>query len=155
MGTSPNVAVTPSFNTSVGYPNQFKMGDYITIVSGETAAQAAFTATLNGEQDVYHVRLFPDCNGNGVSDVLDVASPVIFDCNANHVPDECELAVCLGAGTVPAASPWTSRGTTSRWSGRVPAPAARTTMPSTRARWAASRATRRGPARRGARRRTR
>jgi hypothetical protein len=36
-----------------------------------------------------------------VSDVTDIASPSVFDCNANHVPDGCESApVCLGAGTV-------------------------------------------------------
>src|SRR6185369_9514459 len=99
---SPNVAVTPQFDSSLGYPNQNKMGDYMTIVSGETGADVAFTATLNGEEDVYYVRVFPDCNGNGVSDVVDLASPSVFDCNANQVPDACENApVCLGAGSVP------------------------------------------------------
>ena len=54
--------------------NQGKIGDYITIVSARRVADVAYTATFNGEQDVYHVRVFPDCNGNGVSDVTDIAS---------------------------------------------------------------------------------
>jgi hypothetical protein len=98
---SPNVAVTPSFDSTIGYPQQNKMGDYITLVSDATGAHVAYAATFNGEQDVYYARLFPDCNGNGVSDIADLASPEIFDCNANHVPDGCEAApVCLGAGAV-------------------------------------------------------
>ena len=98
---SPNVAVTPSFDSSVGYPNQAKMGDYMTIVSGPAVGDVAFAATFNGEEDVYHVRVFPDCNGNGISDITDLADPSVFDCNANHVPDDCETApVCLGAGDV-------------------------------------------------------
>ena len=106
---SPNVAVTPAFNTSLGYPQQGKMGDYIGIVSADTGADVAYTATFNSEQDVYYVRLFPDCNGNGISDVTDLAGGQATDCNANHVPDACEAAACLGAGAVPesGASPLT------------------------------------------------
>ena len=83
-------------------PNQFKMGDYYHHrLRTRRAADVAYAATFNGEQDVYHVRVFPDCNGNGVSDVTDIAAPAVFDCNANHVPDGCESApVCLGAGAV-------------------------------------------------------
>jgi hypothetical protein len=77
------------------------MGDYMTIVSGPAVGDVAFAATFNGEEDVYHVRVFPDCNGNGISDITDLADPLVFDCNANHVPDDCETApTCLGAGDV-------------------------------------------------------
>lgn len=99
---SKNVAVSPLFDSSLGYPNQNKMGDYSTIVSGAIGADVAYTATFNGEQDVYYLRVFPDCNDNGVSDVTDLADDVSFDCDADHVPDECQAApVCLGAGSVP------------------------------------------------------
>jgi hypothetical protein len=98
---SPNVAVTPPFDTSVGYPNQPKMGDYMTLVSDPAGAHVAFAATFNGEEDVYHVRVFPDCNGNGISDVTDLESPAVFDCDADGVPDDCQAApLCLGAGSV-------------------------------------------------------
>ncbi|HET9299352.1 MAG TPA: sialidase family protein [Candidatus Polarisedimenticolaceae bacterium] len=98
---SPNIAVTPAFDTSLGYPQQAKMGDYNHIVSDATGADAVYTATFNGEQDVYHIRLFPDCNGNGTSDVTDLQGGS-FDCNANQLPDECESApVCLTAGAIP------------------------------------------------------
>jgi hypothetical protein len=99
---SANTAVSPPFNSLVGFPDNRKMGDYITLVSDATGADAAYAATFNGEQDIYYVRLFPDCNGNGISDVTDIAGHTSFDCNLDHVPDECQASVaCIGAGTVP------------------------------------------------------
>jgi hypothetical protein len=32
----------------------------------------------------------PDCNGNGVGDLLDIGSETSADCDANGVPDECD-----------------------------------------------------------------
>src|SRR5439155_12064588 len=54
-----NVAVSNSFNPFLGYPNQNKMGDYMSIVSDNTGANVAYCATFNGEQDVYYVRVAP------------------------------------------------------------------------------------------------
>ena len=54
---SPNVAVSNSFNPFLGYPNQNKMGDYITIVSDNTGGNVAYAATFNGEEDVYYLRV--------------------------------------------------------------------------------------------------
>ena len=56
---SANVAVSDSFNPFLGYPNQRKMGDYITIVSDNTGANVAYTATFNQEEDIYYVRVAP------------------------------------------------------------------------------------------------
>ena len=56
---SPNVAVSNSFSPFQGYPQQNKMGDYMTIVSDNTGANVAYCATFNGEQDIYYVRLSP------------------------------------------------------------------------------------------------
>ncbi len=56
---SPNVAVSNSFNPFVGYPNQNKIGDYITIVSDNTGGNVAYAATFNNEEDVYYVRVAP------------------------------------------------------------------------------------------------
>jgi hypothetical protein len=56
---SPNVAVSNSFNPFLGYPNQNKLGDYITIVSDNGGANVAYAATFNGEEDVYYVRIAP------------------------------------------------------------------------------------------------
>ena len=44
---SPNVAVSNSFNPFEGYPNQKKIGDYITIVSDNTGGDVAYSATFN------------------------------------------------------------------------------------------------------------
>ena len=54
---TPNVAVSNAFNPFIGYPNQNKMGDYITAVSDATGANVAYCATFNGEEDVYYVRI--------------------------------------------------------------------------------------------------
>src|SRR5678815_5826208 len=56
---SPNVAASIAFNPFLGYPNQNKMGDYITIVSDNAGGDVAYTATFNSEQDVYYVRVAP------------------------------------------------------------------------------------------------
>jgi hypothetical protein len=54
-----NVAVSNSFNPFLGYPNQDKMGDYITIVSDATGGNVAYAATFNLEEDIYFVRVAP------------------------------------------------------------------------------------------------
>jgi hypothetical protein len=56
---SPNVAVSNSFNPFLGYPNQNKMGDYMTIVSDNAGGNVAYAATFNGEEDIYYVRVVP------------------------------------------------------------------------------------------------
>jgi hypothetical protein len=64
---APNVPVSNSFNPQAGWPQQNKIGDYITMVSDETGGNVAYAATFNvnpnavggHEQDVYYVRVFP------------------------------------------------------------------------------------------------
>jgi hypothetical protein len=64
---APNIAVSNSFNPQSGFPNNQKIGDYITIVSDNTGGNVAYAATFNvnpnavggHEQDVYYVRVFP------------------------------------------------------------------------------------------------
>jgi hypothetical protein len=56
---TPNVSVSNPFNPFLGYPNQNKMGDYMTAVSDNTGADVAYTATFNQEEDVYFVRVTP------------------------------------------------------------------------------------------------
>jgi hypothetical protein len=64
---APNIPVSNSFNPQAGYPQQPKIGDYITIVSDNTGGDVAYAATFNEnpqavgghEQDVYYVRVFP------------------------------------------------------------------------------------------------
>jgi hypothetical protein len=53
---APNRPLSPPFNHSLGYPMQNKMGDYIAMVSLDEGACIAYTATFNGEQDIYFVR---------------------------------------------------------------------------------------------------
>lgn len=68
-----NRPLSPPFNHSLGYPQQNKMGDYIGMISLDDAACIAFTATFNGEQDIFFVRVEPPIiatiavTGNGVA----------------------------------------------------------------------------------------
>ncbi len=87
---SPNVAVSLPFNHSLGYPRQGKIGDYYHMLSDDLGASVAYAATFNGEQDVYFLRLAPDCNENGVADFEDILSGTSEDVNNDAIPEECE-----------------------------------------------------------------
>jgi hypothetical protein len=72
---SANVAVSNSFDPFIGYPNQDKIGDYITVVSDNASANVAYAATFNSEEDIYYVRIPPlvpltDFNRDGRPDLL-------------------------------------------------------------------------------------
>lgn len=56
---APNIAVSNSFDPTLGYPNQNKIGDYFTMVSDNTGTSVAYPATFNSEQDIYYVRITP------------------------------------------------------------------------------------------------
>ena len=57
---TPPIAVSPSFDPHIGWPNQNKIGDYYDMVSTTDAAHVAYSATFNGEQDVYYLRITLD-----------------------------------------------------------------------------------------------
>ncbi len=89
---STNEALSPVFDSHIGWPNQNKLGDYYDMKSDLLGANLAWAATFNGEQDVYFLRIGEyDCNGNGVGDPDDIAAETSADCNANSIPDECEI----------------------------------------------------------------
>jgi hypothetical protein len=69
-----NTALTPAFDHTIGYPSQNKIGDYYDIVSDNLGANVAFSATFNGGQDVYYMRITAvpgDFNGDGRVDAAD------------------------------------------------------------------------------------
>jgi hypothetical protein len=95
---SANIALSPTFDSHLGWPQQNKLGDYYHIVSDDVGAHLAWAATFNLEQDVYYLRIGDyDCNSNSEPDLQDIADQTSNDCNANDIPDECEIA----AGTAP------------------------------------------------------
>ncbi|MGH8093124.1 MAG: hypothetical protein ACREIF_06595, partial [Chthoniobacterales bacterium] len=76
-----------SFNPFLGYPNQNKIGDYITIVSDNTGGNVAYAATFNQEEDIYYVRVAPASNAvtlmsaasrltHGATGTFDIAMPL-------------------------------------------------------------------------------
>ena len=59
------------------------------MVSSEEGAALAYSATFNGEQDVYFLRL-GDCNANGRHDADDISEQNSDDCDFNGIPDDCQ-----------------------------------------------------------------
>ncbi|MBX3387895.1 MAG: hypothetical protein KF691_00420 [Phycisphaeraceae bacterium] len=85
--------VTNIFNSTVGQPNQNKIGDYYDIESDDLGASVIMSATFTGGQDVYYIRIGPeDCNRNGRDDSVDISFGFDPDCNKNGVPDSCDIA---------------------------------------------------------------
>jgi len=80
---APNIAVSASFNPQAGFPQNQKIGDYITIVSDNTGGNVAYAATFNAnpnavgghEQDVYYVRVFPSGGGTPTPTPTPTATP--------------------------------------------------------------------------------
>ncbi len=93
---SRGIPVSPPFDSTIGHPQQDKIGDYYDMVSDDEGAVVAYAATFNGEEDVWFVRV-GDCNGNGRHDSRDLADGTSADCNGNRIPDECEPD-CNGNG---------------------------------------------------------
>jgi hypothetical protein len=87
---SANEPLSPPFDPYVGWPQQNKLGDYYDMVSDNAGVNVAYAATFNGEQDVYFLRIWADCNENGVPDNEDIAEGTSEDCTDNWVPDECD-----------------------------------------------------------------
>ena len=91
LNWSANEQLSPTFNSHLGWPNQNKIGDYYDMVSDDVGASLAWSATFNGEQDLYYTRIGDwDCNVNGVPDSVDIATLQSADFNDNGIPDECE-----------------------------------------------------------------
>jgi hypothetical protein len=100
---SQNQAVTPIFDTykpSILVAGEEspadKMGDYTQLLSDANGAHIAYPATYNGEQDVYYLNVFPDCDSNKKSDVIDLQERRYGDTNQNHLPDFCENITVVG-----------------------------------------------------------
>lgn len=92
------------FDSHLGWPNQNKIGDYYHMVSDRVGAHLAWSATFNGEQDVYYTRIGSyDCNDNGIPDEDDIAmgSP---DVDGDGIPDECDETILAVADLVPTVS---------------------------------------------------
>ena len=61
-----NTQISQPFNPNIGYPQQQKMGDYLALISDNSAAKVAYAATFNGEEDIWFVRV-PVGASNAVS----------------------------------------------------------------------------------------
>src|SRR5438552_1014602 len=110
---STNVAVSNSFNPLEGWPNQSKIGDYITIVSDNTGGDVAYAATFNfnpsrgqHEQDVYYVRVAPSApvaqsafsrkthGGAGTFDVpLPLTGSVGVECRSGGATNDYQMII--------------------------------------------------------------
>jgi hypothetical protein len=134
---SPNVAVSNSFNPFEGYPNQNKIGDYITIVSDNTGGNVAYAATFNfnpntnqHEEDVYYVRVAPNVpvaqdafsrkvhGGAGTFDIpLPLTGNVGVECRSGGATNDYQMIVDFPTSvTVGSASVTSGTGSVSSFS---------------------------------------
>lgn len=88
---SRNIQVAPAFDSYIGWPQQNKIGDYIGSISDLGGMNVAYAATYTGGQDVYFLRIAPDCNGNGIHDGDDIAAGYSTDNDGDGIPDECQI----------------------------------------------------------------
>src|SRR6266446_2742470 len=135
---SANVAVSNSFNPFEGYPNQSKIGDYITIVSDNTGGNVAYAATFNfnsarnqHEEDVYYVRVAPSApmaqsafsrkvhGGAGTFDVpLPLAGNVGVECRSGGATNDYQMIINFATSvTVESAAVTSGTGSVSSLSG--------------------------------------
>jgi len=131
---SANVAVSNSFNPFEGYPNQSKIGDYITIVSDETGGNVAYSATFNfnparnqHEEDVYYVRVAPAApmaqsafsrKIHGAAGTFDVPLPLTgnvgVECRSGGATNDYQMIINFGSSvTVESASVTSGTGSVS------------------------------------------
>jgi len=123
---SPNVAVSTAFTPFEGYPNQNKIGDYITIVSDNTGGDVAYSATFNfnpsrgqHEQDVYFVRVSPA----GGPTPTPTATPTATATTTASATSTATATPTATATTTPSATPTaTPRPTPTPRSGPTPRP---------------------------------
>jgi hypothetical protein len=134
---SANVAVSNSFNPFEGYPNQSKIGDYITIVSDETGGNVAYSATFNfnparnqHEEDVYYVRVAPSApmaqdafsrkvhGGAGTFDIpLPLTGNVGVECRSGGATNDYQMIINFASSvTVQSASVTSGTGSVSSFS---------------------------------------
>jgi hypothetical protein len=98
---APNVAVSNSFNPFLGYPNQSKLGDYITIVSDNGGGNVAYAATFNSEEDVYFVRVTPAAAGLALVSAESVKGGFAIDLPLTGTPGvECRSGGSQGSYTI-------------------------------------------------------
>src|SRR5437870_3221192 len=135
---SANVAVSNAFNPFEGYPNQSKIGDYITIVSDNTGGNVAYSATFNfnparnqHEEDVYYVRVAPSApmaqsafsrkthGGAGTFDVpLPLTGNVGVECRSGGATNDYQMIINFATSvTVESASVTSGTGSVSSFSG--------------------------------------
>ncbi|UCG16444.1 MAG: hypothetical protein JSV19_00085, partial [Phycisphaerales bacterium] len=108
---SVNEPLSPPFDPHVGWPMQNKIGDYYDMVSDDNGAHVAYSATFNGEQDVYYLRIgSPVCPDAGTV-TLDrdryacesTANIAVLDCGLNGDDNVAEtVTVSIDSTSEPA-----------------------------------------------------
>ena len=80
---SENLPISESFDPSLGYPQQQKMGDYFDMKSDNEFAHLAWCATFTGGQDVYYTRITPD-------EILSIDGEIYTDKSLEVFPNPIE-----------------------------------------------------------------
>ena len=111
-----NIPVSAAFNPFEGYPNQNKMGDYLTVVSDNAGGNVAYAATFNfnpnagqHEEDIYYVHVQPPATipqsavsrkTHGGAGTFDVALPLSgtlgVECRSGGATNDYSIVVTFG-----------------------------------------------------------
>ena len=86
---SPNQQVSPTWNSTVGWPNQPKIGDYYQTVSDDSGLDVAYAATFNGGQNVWYLRIPNTSNPTGVAPLA--TNPHRLDTYPNPFSSQTEI----------------------------------------------------------------
>jgi hypothetical protein len=92
---SPSEQASPTWRSTLGWPKQKKIGDYIHMVSDATGADLAYAATFANEQNVYYVRLTPPATA--AVPWTELAAPSL-SCAPNPVHASATLLFAVPAG---------------------------------------------------------
>ena len=93
---SANLKLSPMFNSRIGWPQQPKMGDYVSMISDNAKACLAWTNTLNYEQDVYFSTITPF--PTGIADLQADDSGIHISAYPSPFRDHATVAYTLPEG---------------------------------------------------------
>jgi len=116
LSWAPNIPVSAAFTPFEGYPNQNKIGDYLTVVSDNAGGNVAYSATFNfnpnndqHEEDVYYVHVQPpgtipqsavSRKTHGSAGPFDVALPLSgalgIECRTGGATNDYSVVVTFG-----------------------------------------------------------
>jgi len=103
-----NKKLSESFDPTVGYPQQAKMGDYFDMVSDNDGAHLAWANTFTGGQDVYYTHIEPTIVG--LAEEKGEEEPLTVLCHPNPFRGDSHISFSLARPAMVSAELLTPQG---------------------------------------------